>query len=143
MKDMKICQLAGAELPDIQRLTRGLQDLRAEGKVLVAVLYGSFFDGVPHARSDIDLAVYISAAGEEEALDITDQILMAAQRQVEILRLDDADESPFIVQQALKGRHLVDPDPDVLYAVWRRALHETEEIRFRRGLKDDEDRPAH
>ena len=53
---------------------------------------------------------------------------------VKILRLDDEDESPFVVQEALKDLHLVEPEPELLYKVTHRVLHETEEIRFRRGL---------
>lgn len=92
-----------------------LQELRAEGKVLVAILYGSFFSGTPHARSDVDLALYVHAANEEQEIGIIDRVLMSSDREISILRLDDADESPFIVQEALKGRHLVEPQKDTLY----------------------------
>ena len=54
-------------------------------------------------------------------------------RDINILRLDD-EESPFIVQEALKGAHLVKPDIDVLYNIAHRVLHEAEVIRFRRSL---------
>jgi hypothetical protein len=59
---------------------------------------------------------------------------MPIERDVSILRLDDEDESPFIIQEALKGVHLIEPNDDALYAVAHRALHEAESIRFRREL---------
>lgn len=95
------------------------------------VLYGSFAGGTPHARSDIDLALYLNANREEE-IRIIDEILMSTDRQVSILRLDDEDESPFIIQEALKGNHLVEPDAEALYAVYHRVLHESEGMRTRR-----------
>lgn len=121
---------------DLEQLKAVLQELRKEGKILVAILYGSYARGTPHQRSDIDLAVFIRARDEKEETDIIDKILMSTERQVSILRLDDEDESPFVVQEALKGIHLVEPDSNALYEVAHKALHETEEIRFRRLLRD-------
>ncbi|MBI5142478.1 MAG: nucleotidyltransferase domain-containing protein [Nitrospirae bacterium] len=112
-----------------------LADLRRNGKIRVAMLFGSFAGGKPHERSDIDLAVYVVAGSEGEEIAIVDKILMSSERDVAILRLDDDDESPFIVQEALKGEHLVEPDVDTLYDVSLRALHEAESIRFRRGVE--------
>ncbi len=59
---------------------------------------------------------------------------MSTERQISILRLDDEDESPFVVQEASKGIHLVKADEDTLYEVAHRVLHDAEEIRFRRSL---------
>lgn len=111
-----------------------LQELKKEGKILVAILYGSYARGTPHKRSDIDLAVFIRARDEKEEIEIIDSILMSTEKEVSLLRLDDEDESPFVVQEALKGIHLVEPDNDALYEVAHRALHETEEVRFRRTV---------
>lgn len=111
-----------------------LFDLRMSNKILIAVLYGSYAKGNPHARSDIDLALYLNAENENNKMEIIDTILMATNMDVSILRLDDEDESPFIVQEALKGIHLVEPDKNILYEVSNRVLHECENIRFRRGL---------
>lgn len=100
----------------------------------MAILYGSYARGTPHKKSDIDLAVFIHAKDEKEEMDIMDRILISTERQISILRLDDEDESPFVVQDALKGIHLVKPDEDTLYEVAHRALHDAEQIRFRRSL---------
>jgi len=43
---------------DIDIVTSVLKELKDCGKVLIAVLYGSFAKGVTHKRSDIDLALY-------------------------------------------------------------------------------------
>lgn len=119
---------------ELKPLKETLLKLRKEGKILIALLYGSYVRGIPHKRSDIDLAVFVNAGNEEEEIEILDKILMSTERQVSILRLDDDEESPFVVQEALKGMHLVEPDNDTLYKVAHRVLHDTEEIRFRRSL---------
>jgi predicted nucleotidyltransferase len=46
---------------EISLLKECLEELKREGKVLVAVLYGSYAKCVPHGRSDIDLALYLKA----------------------------------------------------------------------------------
>lgn len=119
---------------DSRAVTEVLRDVRAEDKLLVAILYGSFAKGAAHARSDIDLAVYLNVSDENEEIALIDPILMSTDREVSILRLDDEDESPFVIQEALKGIHLVEPDREVLYTTADRALHDTESIRFRREI---------
>lgn len=116
----------------IHELRKTLGQMKHAGRIYLAVLYGSFAKGAQHVRSDIDLAVYLNAATQEEELDLIDRILMSVDRDVSILRLDDPDESPFVAQEALKGIHLVDPDLERLYGVSHRVLHECETIRFRR-----------
>ena len=111
-----------------------LEAMRDEGKIGLAILFGSFAKGRPHARSDIDIAVYFNGTDPQEEMDLIDRILMSVEREVSILRLDDEEESPFVVQEALKGIHLVEPDMETLYSVSVRALHEAETIRFRREL---------
>lgn len=118
---------------DIVKLKEVLHKLRNEGKILIAILFGSYASGQPHKRSDIDLALIIKA-NETEKISIIDNILISTDKDINILFLDDDEESPFIVQEALKGRHLVEPDIDCLYEIAQRALHEAEGIRFRRSL---------
>jgi len=119
---------------ELDILKKLLMELRAEGKVAIAILYGSYAKGVPHKRSDIDVALYIKAKDEKEEMEIIDSIFMALNREISILRLDDEDESPFIIQEALKGVHLIDPDKEILYSVSHRVLHDSENIRFRKEL---------
>ena len=123
-----------ADYTELIPLTNVLSTLKNQGKILIAILYGSFAKGNPHPRSDIDLAVYPEGRGENEVIDIIDTILMSAERDISILRLDDEDESPFIVQEALKGIHLVEPDRNLLHEINHRVLHESESIRYRRNM---------
>lgn len=125
-----------AQKKEIEQLKHILNELRKKNKILLAYLYGSSATKNIHARSDIDLALYINVP-ENESFDIIEQIVMSIDRDVEILRLDDEDESPFIIQQALKGVALVKPDTETLYKLFDRVLHETETIRFRRKIKDE------
>ncbi len=119
-------------MKSVDELRKILGEMKDAGKIYLALLYGSFAKGAQHVRSDIDLAVYLNAASLEEELDLIDRILMSVDLDVSILRLDDQDESSFVVQEALKGIHLVDPDLEILYEVSDRVLHECETIRFRR-----------
>jgi predicted nucleotidyltransferase len=115
-----------------------LEGLRKEGKVLLAYLYGSYARSTQHQRSDIDLAVYINTDNEREAIGIIDALLMAAEEPIGVLRLDDEEESPFIIQESLKGIPLVEPDMETLYAVSHRALHEAESIRYKRMIASEQ-----
>jgi predicted nucleotidyltransferase len=126
--------MTGAEKQELESLRKTIERLKTDGKVSIAIVYGSYATGTPHSRSDIDLAIYLKAENDAEEMELADQILMATETDVSILRLDDEDESPFVVQEALKGIHLVDPDLETLYAISHRVLHECEGIRFRRML---------
>lgn len=119
---------------EIQRIIEVLKGLRGEGTVLLAYLYGSYAKGNQHLRSDIDIAVYLNSRDEDVRVEAIDRILMACDKDIEILFLDDDDESPFVIQDALKGMSLVEPDYDKLYDVSDRVLHESEGIRFRREV---------
>jgi len=116
------------------RLLQVLEKFQSQGCLKVALLFGSYARGEAHARSDIDLAIFLQPLGPEEEMALIDEILMSSDKQISILRLDDEEESPFIVQEALKGTHLIEPDPDILYDLYHRVLHDTETIRFRREL---------
>jgi predicted nucleotidyltransferase len=112
-----------------------LKDLKREGKISLALLYGSYQKGQPHSRSDIDLALYLQAKNEIEETEIIDRILMSTEKEVSILRLHDEEESPFVIQEALKGEHLVEPDWEIYYSLSHRILHECEDLRYRRELR--------
>ena len=118
--------------PDLQPLITVLSELKKENKLDVAILFGSYAKGIHHHRSDIDLAVSIPQVPENSEMDIIDRILMASERHISMLRLNDLEESPLVVQEALKGIHLVDPDLNAFYSVADWALHKSESIRSRR-----------
>lgn len=119
---------------DVKVLRDLLNKLKKEGKIMLAYLYGSYASNLQHKRSDIDLALYLNTDDKKEREDIIDAILMSSDRQIGILMLDDEDESPFIIQEAIKGIPLIDPDIETLYSVAHYALHETEGIRYKRML---------
>jgi predicted nucleotidyltransferase len=119
-------------IEEINSLKQVLNNLRNQNKILLAYLYGSYAARLQHKRSDIDLAVYLDTRDEKEAIEIIDTILMSTDATIEILRLDDEEESPFIIQKALKGIPLVEPDMEAFYKVSHRVLHEAESIRFKR-----------
>lgn len=120
------------ENPELKPLIQTLRELQSSGDIKLALLYGSFATDAQHCRSDIDVALLLSPDTNDREMSIIDRILMSADRQVSILRLDDPDESPFVVQTSLKGIHLVEPDPESYYKIADRALHESESIRSRR-----------
>ncbi len=126
---------------EIANLKKVLEELKKQKKISLAYLYGSYSKGIQHSRSDIDLAVYINTDDEKEAIETIDLILMASNRPVHILRLNDEEESPFIIQEALRGIPLVEPDREILYKVAHRALHEAEEIRYRRSIAQKDYEP--
>lgn len=119
---------------EINALKDTLERLNKSKQILLAYLYGSYASDKNHIRSDIDLAVYVNSLDENERIEIIDNILMATERQIDLLCLDDEYESPFIVQRALKGIPLIEPHKETYYKVAHKALHESEEIRFRRQL---------
>ncbi len=120
------------ENTELKSLIQTLRELQSSGEIKLALLYGSFANNSQHCRSDIDLAISLppDTAGRETS--ILDRILMSAERQVSILSLDDPDESPFVVQESLKGIHLIEPDSESYYRIADRVLHESESIRLRR-----------
>jgi predicted nucleotidyltransferase len=118
--------------PELQPLLTVLSELRKENKLDLAILFGSYAKGIHHHRSDIDLAIAIPPAMQKSEMEIIDRILMTSERQISMLRLDDVEESPLVVQEALKGIQLVEPDYNTFYKVADRVLHESESIRRRR-----------
>jgi len=117
---------------DLENLQKILGRLKEKGEISLAYLHGSYASGSQHKRSDIDLAVYLNSRDEKRRIEIIDEILMSADRHIDLLLLDDEDESPFVIQKALKGIPLIEPDNETFYMLAHRALHETEAVRFKR-----------
>lgn len=118
---------------NLNELKSVLEELKVKNKVLLAYLFGSYAGNTHHRRSDLDVAVYLNTNSDVEKMEMIDKILMSVDKQVDVLMLDDEDESPFVVQEALKGVPLVEPDTETFYKLSDRVLHETESIRFKRG----------
>jgi uncharacterized protein len=129
-----IKMLACFENTELKPLIQTMRELKTSGDVKLALLYGSFANNSQHCRSDIDVALVLSPVSLDHEIAVIDRILMSADRQVSILRLDDQDESPFVIQDALKGIHLIEPDQECYYQIADWALHESESIKARRQL---------
>mgnify|MGYP000414239882 CR=1 FL=1 len=81
-------------MEEIERIKDALKDLKERGLISLTYLYGSFAEGRPHHRSDIDLAIFINSKKEQEVIEIIERLSLLSERNIEILRLDDEDESP-------------------------------------------------
>jgi predicted nucleotidyltransferase len=90
------------ETKEINILKNILKDLKEKGKVLIALVYGSYARGIPQTRSDIDLALYLKAVTVQEEIETIDRILMATDREISILRL----VAGLIIVLHSKGRKL-------------------------------------
>lgn len=109
-----------------------LERLRAENRVLVAVLYGPYSEEALYGHPGIDIGIYLQTDDEAERVEIIDSIRTAVKddTHVSIVFLNDTHESPFVVQEALAGIHLVKPDMDALYDTYGWAVDEAEAMRF-------------
>jgi len=55
---------------EIDTLKKVLGELRRNGQILIAILYGSYAKGISHVRSDLDLALYPKAKDSREEIEI-------------------------------------------------------------------------
>jgi predicted nucleotidyltransferase len=108
-------------------LLRELRDaLRTEPNVRLAVLFGSQAPGRGTERSDIDLLVVLADASAARVAQITGRLERRLGRDVQLVRLQDAERTPSLMADALEqGRVLVDrdgqwPDLKAREATWRR-----------------------
>jgi predicted nucleotidyltransferase len=90
-----------------------LQDLRAalrtEPNVRLAVLFGSLATGRSHAGSDLDVLVSLADPAVRRVADITGRLERSLGREVQLVRLQDAERTPLLMRDALEqGRVLVD-----------------------------------
>lgn len=85
--------------------------LRTEPNVRLGVLYGSTARGDADPDSDVDLLVALADGRSERAAALADRLSAASGREVQILRLSDAERNPVLLAAAVEdGRVLVDRD---------------------------------
>jgi predicted nucleotidyltransferase len=85
--------------------------LRTEPNVRLAVLFGSTSTGADHAGSDVDLLVVLSDPSVSRLADLADRLCRRSGREIQVVRLQDAERSPALMTDALEqGRVLVDRD---------------------------------
>ncbi len=106
--------------------------LRTEPSVRFAVLFGSLAIGRGHEGSDVDLLVLLSDPSAGHVAELTGRLERQLGREVQLVRLQDAERAPLLMREALKhGRVLVDrneqwPQLKSQRAVWRRRAAEAE-----------------
>ncbi len=102
--------------------------LRTEPNVRFALLFGSMATGTDTRESDIDVLVDLRDEGLERLLDVQVKLAAIVGRDVDVLRLTDAEDEPALLAVALaEGRVLVDRD-----GLWP-TLRRREPLLRRRG----------
>lgn len=102
--------------------------LAAHPKIFLAFLFGSLAKGKARARSDVDLAVYLSPPySAEEVTDIWNHLEDIIQRDVDLLVLNDA--PPGISWTAMKGKLLVNKHPRLHLELMLERSREAEDFR--------------
>ncbi len=93
-------------------LLRELREaLRTEPNVRFAVLFGSQATGRGTERSDIDLLVALTDPSAARVAQLTGRLERRLERDVQIVRLQDAERTPSLMADALEqGRILIDRD---------------------------------
>ena len=85
--------------------------LRTESNVRFALLFGSTATGTDTRESDIDVLVELRDASLERLLDLQAKLAAIVDRDVDVVRLADAQDEPALLSAALaEGRVLVDRD---------------------------------
>jgi uncharacterized protein len=106
--------------------------LRTEPSVRLAVLFGSLATGRGHDGSDVDLLVSLSDPSAVRVAELTGRIERRVRREVQLVRLQDAEGAPLLMADALEyGRVLVDRDAQWSrlssgLASWRRRANDHE-----------------
>jgi len=114
-------------------LLRELRDaLRTEPNVRLAILFGSQANGTATPGSDVDLLVALADSSASRVAELTGRLERRLNRDVQVVRLEDAERVPAIVVDALeRGRVLVDREgrwPQLLAdeAKWRAGAAESD-----------------
>lgn len=119
-------------------LTALRRALRTEPNVRLAVLFGSAARGDDRPDSDVDVLVGLEDAGPLRTAALAERLSAAVGRQVELVRVRDAERNPVLLAGALRdGRVLVDRD-----GLWvrLRARRAELEIAAERRLAEGRDR---
>lgn len=94
-------------------LSRLRRTLRTERNVRLAVLFGSVARGTDRAGSDVDVLVSLNDERTRNLADLSLRLKRAIGREVQLVRLSHAEESPALLADALaEGRVLIDRDAE-------------------------------
>lgn len=114
-------------------VSRLLEALRKQPNVRLAVLYGSVARGEEREDSDLDLLVRLRRDDYGVRAELMDTLSQAADRQVQIVSLEQAEEAPLLLSDVLlDGRVLVDREGD-----WSRLRSRKRQILQRAREKDE------
>jgi predicted nucleotidyltransferase len=106
--------------------------LRTEHNVRFALLFGSTAAGTDTPTSDIDVLVDLRDSGFERLVDLSAKLTASIGRNVDVVRLQDAEADPLFLADALsQGRVLVDREE-----LWPRLRRRESALR-RRGRKQE------
>lgn len=106
--------------------------LRTEQNVRFAALFGSAATGRDTPASDIDLVVDLGDSSLERVVDLGDKLTTALGRQVDLVRLEDAEtDKLFLADVVAEGRVVVDR-----VGLWPRLARR--EVRLRRRAREHE-----
>jgi predicted nucleotidyltransferase len=92
------------------KLLQSLREaLRTEPNVKLAVLFGSTAVGVDREDSDLDILVALADPAVGRLADLAGRLTRRLDREVQLVRLKDAERSPVLMSAILKeGRTLID-----------------------------------
>ncbi len=83
--------------------------LRTEPNVTLAILFGSTAVGADHEDSDLDILVALKDPAVRRMADLAGRLTRRLDREVQLVRLKDAESSPVLMSAILKeGRTLID-----------------------------------
>lgn len=106
--------------------------LRTEPNVRFALLFGSTATGTDTRESDIDILVDLRDASLERLLDLQAKLVAVVGRDVDVVRLTDAEDEPALLAAALaEGRVLVDRG-----GVWPTLCRRKSLLRGRQAERD-------
>jgi predicted nucleotidyltransferase len=130
-------------------LLRALRDaLRTEPNLQLAVLFGSAAAGSFDEHSDLDILVAAADPSVGRLADATERLSRRLGRDVQLVRLADAEASPVLMDEVIKhGRVLVDrsrrwPAISDAAPTWRRRAQRTENLRAARVTEAELRRPG-
>ncbi len=116
-------------------LSRLRSALRTQHNVRFALLFGSSARGADTPNSDIDILVALDDSSLERVVDLSAALTAAIGRQVDVVRLEDAEAEPsFLADVLAEGRVLVDRE-----ALWPRLRQRQSSVQ-RRGRQHEAQR---
>jgi len=100
-----------------------------EERIPFAFLFGSYTEGRETPLSDIDLAIYFDEMTNDEKTDIEHHLWLLFDEPLNILRLEEDDNSPLIRLRALEGEPILIKNHDALNRFTLSIIHRAVEAK--------------